>query len=174
MAHILGHNGQLPERRNRRKMRKLVIRASAIVLAIIMVMLPCSTVFAASSNENFDDGGYYIKQEIIIESKNRTVQTYNKVSTVYNNSDKIQCSLKLSATFDYGNGTVRCTSAWTTKNIYNDSWSIENVQCSYSSAAVSKASASASFRFVKRFIGIVIKSKNDSLVLTCDKNGIPG
>ena len=155
-----------------------------LALSLILCLLPTNFVSAASANDDtvssstyieyLDDGSYWVTE---IEQDNSEISLLSsdkvgaKTTTYYSSSDEALCALKITATFSYDGSTVSCVGTKITKYIYDDSWSIQDVTTSHSSSSTSKASATASGKFVNKFLGITVKSISASVTVYCDKNG---
>ncbi len=150
-------------------MKKII---SILLTMVIVVMLPI-TAFASedtsSSNENsyttyFDDGSYSVTT--ITESLARSTKSGSKTTTVYNSSDEALWKVTVNGSFTYTGSSVTCTSASHSITIYNDDWYTYS-QSSYKSG--NKAIANVVMK--RKFLGIVVETKEANLTLTCDVNG---
>lgn len=145
---------------------------SILLVMSILVMFPI-TAFASedtsSANKNtyttyFDDGSYYVTT--ITESLTRSTKSGTKTTTHYNSSGEALWKASVNGSFTYTGSSVTCTSASHSVTIYEDVWYTYS-QNSYKSG--NKAIANVVMK--RKFLGIVVETKEANLTLTCDVNG---
>jgi hypothetical protein len=155
-----------------------------LAISIIFSLLSVSSAFASSANYNtnasdsyieyLDDGSYFVTE---IEQNNSGISLLSsekvgsKTTTYYSSSGKALCALKITGTFSYDGSTVSCVGTKSTKYVYDDSWSVENVTTSHGNSSSTKAYATAGGKFVNKLLGITVKSISASVTVYCDKNG---
>lgn len=135
----------------------------------------------SSSIEYLEDGSYIVTEIYEDNNNNNNVSLLATSTTKYKTvtgtvtrhaaSGESLCALKLTATFSYDGIIVSCTNKSYTKYVYDSSWSVENVTLSQGSTSTTTCFAKVSSNFVKRTLGIMVKSIANSIIFTCDKNG---
>lgn len=110
-----------------------------------------------------------IEQEpVVTTSPYSTTNTKTASKTVYYqdaNNNKLWY-VKVTATFSYNGSTSSCKSVSVTAGSYSSDWKVSNKSSSYSG---NHGTASATGK--KYYLGIVTKTVNESVTLTCSKDG---
>lgn len=155
-------------------MKKLL----SLILSLTFILTVITPSFAAMQNPPsanvkytyFEDGSYtisVIEDEPMNQStKASNTTTKSKMSTHYSSSNVKLWYVKVTGTFTYDSKTSKCTSSQVSAGSYNNSWKISNKSASTSgSTAIASATA-------KLYTGTVIsQTKQETVKLTCDKNG---
>lgn len=151
-------------------------RFIAITLSLIIILSAISFNTSASYGEindeitetiYFEDGSYIvITLEETTYSRATNTKSGSKTINYYDTNDNKLWSATLNATFTYTGNTSTCTSSSISKTIYNDNWK-------FTSATASKSGnkATGNITAKKYFLGIAIKTVNDSITLTCSATG---
>lgn len=150
------------------------------LLAVILSVTFSNSVFAypqSSSLPNaeytyYSDGSYTVSVITNETSNNNSYTratntvTKSKTSTHYSSSNVKLWYVKVTGTFTYDSKTSKCISSQVSAGSYNNSWKISNKSASTSgSTAIASATA-------KLYTGTVIsQTKQETVKLTCDKNG---
>lgn len=96
----------------------------------------------------------------------RSVKTKTITAKHYDSSDNLEWTASLTGTFSYNGTTASCTNVSESKTIYDSSW-----RCTSSSCSKSGATATGNFTFKKYTLGIPTQTINETISMTCDKNG---
>ncbi|MBQ3128599.1 MAG: hypothetical protein IJN78_04610 [Clostridia bacterium] len=151
-------------------------RFIAITLSLIIILSAISFNASASYGEindeitetiYFEDGSYIvITLEETTYSRATNTKSGSKTYTYTNSDNEKQWSVTLNGTFTYTGSTATCTNATISKVIYDDAWK-------FTSATASKSGnkATGNITAKKYFLGIAIKTVNDSITLTCSATG---
>ncbi|MBO5290709.1 MAG: hypothetical protein J6K64_06385 [Clostridia bacterium] len=151
-------------------------RFIAITLSLIIILSAISFNASASYGEindeitetiYFEDGSYIvITLEETTYSRATNTKSGSKTYTYTNSDNEKQWSVTLNGTFTYTGSTATCTNATISKVIYDDAWK-------FTSATTSKSGnkATGNITAKKYFLGIAIKTVNDSITLTCSATG---
>ena len=115
-----------------------------------------------------DDGSYFvtsIREEALRASS--TLKRGTKVKKLYNSDDELQWLVTLTAVFSYDGTTSTCTSATCSTTIYENCWGTSSCTSSHSGNT-----AYGYATFACRISGIIIDTRNVTVKLTCDENGV--
>ena len=152
-------------------MKKII--SVLLSLSILMLSLVPFSIFAnectgdAQSIEYFEDGSYIITEIISTEPILRTTGvSKTKSQHYYNSNNEKEWTVTVTGTFNYDGKTATCTKAVTSYKIYNDNWKV-----TVSNASRSGAKAIGTFTVKKYVLGVPIKTVNQTVTLTCSKDG---
>lgn len=154
-------------------MKKVII----FIISLITVLNFNLNVFAAApptkaistSTVLFEDGSY-IEKEIFEQTNDISTFSSTKSGsariTYKNSDDEIMWTATLTATFKYTGSSATCTSSNITYNVNDSSWQIV-------SATTSKSGNTAIGYVTAKhyFVGVPIKTVEESITLTCSANG---
>lgn len=155
------------------KMKKFLV----LFLTVVLLLLTPFSVYAQSNTdtvvnedtyiEYFEDGSYIVTEIISNEIQSRaTGVVKTKSEHYYNSNNEKEWTVTVTGTFNYDGKTATCTKSVTSYKIYNDSWKV-----TASNASKSGAKATGTFTVKKYWLGIPTKTVNQTVTLTCSKNG---
>ncbi len=153
-------------------MKKFISIALSLFLIVLALSISCSAVSYDEEYSNyetiyFSDGSYLIVTLTdITNSRATNTKSGSKTINYYDDNGNKLWSATLNATFTYTGSSATCTSSSINKTIYNDNWK-------FTSATASKSGnkATGNITAKKYFLGIAIKTVNDSITLTCSATG---
>ncbi len=151
-------------------------KLTALFSVLLMLLIMCPTTAFASESvvtdktiEYFDDGSY-----IVTEITTSTISTFaskivtkSKSENYYDNSGNIEWTATVTGTFSYNGTSATCENARVSCKIYNDDWQV-------ASAVPSKSGNKAigTFTIKRHNLGVVTKTVNRTITLTCSTNGV--
>ncbi len=151
-----------------------------ILISIIMIItvvgcFPVSAIAAGEQTtenttiEYLEDGSYItttITQTTI--SRSTTTSTAGtKTYTYYDSDDEKQWSYSIRGVFHYTGTSSSCVSVTDSYTITNDYWSMYGHSCSYSGKT-----AKGNITMRKKVLGIVTKTIDEEITLTCSATGV--
>lgn len=157
-------------------MKKILV----YILTLLLVLQTTTTIaYAYSDPVSYTttthlENGYYVVTTVTTNNPRTSIYTYastntitaSKTAHVYNSSNQVLWYVKVTGTFTYGNGSAQCTKADVDVKSYSSYWKLSNV-----SAARSGATAYASATGKKINNGIVMRTVNETVSLTCNSKG---
>lgn len=151
-------------------------KLTALFSVLLMLLIMCPATAFASENvvtdktiEYFDDGSYIVTE--ITTSKITTfatkITTKSKSENYYDSNNNIEWTATVTGTFSYNGTSATCENAQVSCKIYNDDWQV-------ASAVPSKSGNKAigTFTLKKYKLGVVTKTVNRTITLTCNANGV--
>lgn len=150
-----------------------------ILISIVLILCFCVTSFAVDTEkssvqsyvEYLEDGSYLT---ITIEEDVSSFATYTtntksgRKTIEYISSDgEVLWSATLKGTFAYTGTTAMCTSSSITYSILDDSWKITSATAS---KTMNKAVGNVTAKHY--FLGIPIKTVEETITLTCSASGV--
>ncbi len=153
-----------------------------LTFVLVFAMMVCA-VPAVSAQESaptvinetvdyFEDGSYAVT--VVTEepaaglARAGYTKTGSKTYTHYNSDNSVNWSFTVTGTFVVNEGVVSaCTTARYSHSISNSSWSVEGAN-----AAKTGNQAIGSATFIKKVLGVTIKTENITVTVTCDKYGV--
>lgn len=124
-----------------------------------------------TATQVFADGSYIVVKLHESNETNATRATKTKIGSkdyeYHTSSGDLRWVITVNGTFTYTGSSATCTKSTVSTKIYNDAWKI-------ASATASKSSNKAIVNFtVKRYtLGVVTKTVQDSVTLTCSAKGV--
>lgn len=157
-------------------MKKLLTFLLAVIISMsfsnLVFAFPQTSPLSNTEYTYFPDGSYIISGIADEPSNNNLYTTYartatkSKTSTYYSNSNVKLWYVKVTGTFTYNTKTSTCTNSKVSAESYSNTWKISNKSAS-KSGSTATASATA-----KQYQGVsVLQTKQETVKLTCDKNG---
>jgi len=151
-----------------------------IIIALVFLILLSTFSFSSIAQQerdirivSYDDGSYsvYSFEESIslLESLLGSLRSSTtKTATVkhYDSDSTLVWKAAITADFSYNGSTASCTRVSKSTTVYNSSW-----KCTSSSCSTSGATATGNFTFKKYTLGIPTQTINETISMTCDKNG---
>lgn len=165
----------------------LMKRIKPILLSLLMLLMlmatPCSADAALSGSPAvkktvtyFDDGSRLTTttMETPLSQNPFGAQTYAtsktvknwKLSEYFNASGELMWYFKVTGIYTYDGSTAKCNSSDITAHSYNSTWKLSKL-----SSATNGATAIAHITAKQYMAGVVMKTMNESLTLTCRPNG---
>ena len=151
---------------------KVIKQLIICLILFIYIIFPSIQTNAETICSSYTEPVYcvtVIEQEPVVTiSPYSTTNTKTASKTVYykDANNNTLWYVKVTATFSYNGSTSSCKSASVTAGSYSSDWKVSNKSSSYSG---NHGTASATGK--KYFSGIVVKTVNESVTLTCSKDG---
>ncbi len=149
---------------------KIITKSMSVLTVLSILLFTLIPSFAVSNTrtiEYFEDGAYIVTE--ITENKiTRATNTKSgsKTSKYYNSKNVLEWTVILNATFTYNGSTATCTSANNSYSIVNTAWKVTDAKSSRSGNT-----ATGNFTVKRYALGIVTKTENRTLKLSCSANG---
>lgn len=152
-------------------------RIISFVLVVVLLSFSFSvSTFAKNTQESityYADGSYTVitvqdADSVFVKvlQSLRSVKTKTITAKHYNDSNNLEWTASLTGTFSYNGTTASCTNVSKSTTIYASAW-----KCTSSSCSRSGATATGNFTFKKYTLGIPTQTINETISMTCDKNG---
>lgn len=150
-------------------MKKIFI---SLLIISTLLFVPASNVSALENittyiEERFDDGSYI---EVTIhygDLNTRSTTTHSKTATFKGEDGTKYWSVTVKGTFSYNGKTSSCTSSSVSTKNYSTTWKLSNAKASKNGATASASVTAKQYHPD----GIVYRTINKTVKLTCDKNG---
>jgi len=142
----------------------------AVFLSVILLFMPIITVHAAPQNNatiiTYEDGGYIVIELLQIQTRSSNTIAGQKQIKRYDTNNQLEWQAVLTAQFEYNGQSATCTSANCAVFTVDESWhEVSNV------TTRSGGTATTSLVISRKLLGITVKTINETITLTCDKNG---
>ena len=119
--------------------------------------------------EYYDDGSYSITtieiSPISTFSASTAIQT--KTTSHYSSKNEKEWDITVKGTFTFTGSSATCTNSTVSYNIYDKNWKVTS-----SKASKSGRTATGEFTLKKYFLGVPIKTDNETLTITCSNTGV--
>ena len=157
-----------------------MIKKVSLVITFVLCFVCFSMPFSANAEsinsnlndsteiEYFSDGSYMVTTyETDAIMALTTTASKTKSVTYYSSSDVPQFKFSLGGTFSYDGSSATCTYATHSTEIYNDEWYVSSAS---SSKSANQAFGNATFK--RKFLFVVVDTKDVALTLTCSPTGV--
>ena len=155
-------------------MKKVCAILSIIVILFTFPMISYADNSGATGETDscvkyYSDGSYTVTTIETSDLSHLDTSTIKKTkhTTFYNSDNEKEWDITVTGTFTYTGSSATCTNSTVSYKIYDTHWKVTSSQASKSGRI-----AKGEFTLKRYFLGIPIKTDNETLTITCSNTGV--